>query len=91
MTGYELTGLTVDERAKMYKTASTYLNKYNYIKHRAGNRRIKKYESICKHCLNALKGLKEVKTILGLYEPIDRNSSLVEQTKFYNKLGDLLC
>lgn len=90
MRGYELTGLTVEERAKMYKTASTYLNKYNYIKHKT-SRRVKKYESICKHCLNALKGLKEVKTILGLYEPIDRSSSLVEQTKFYNKLGDLIC
>lgn len=85
---YDLTGLTPKESKAVYSKAVKTLNKYNAIKHRH-NRRITKYETIVKMCLNISKRLLEAKKIKELYEPTDRKDSLLIVESFYNELKTL--
>lgn len=85
---YDLTGLTTKEAKVVYSKAVKTLNKYNAIKHRH-NRRITKYETIVKMCLNISKRLLEAKKIKELYEPIERQISLFIVESFYNELKAL--
>lgn len=87
---YDLTGLSTSEAKAIYSKAVKTLNKYNAIKHRH-NRRITKYETIVKMCLNISKRLLEAKKIKELYEPIERKVSLSIVESFNNELKTLSC